>query len=93
MQRRRDHVGLRGQQHAQRDRSRQLTFPQRNLQDDVVDQMRRRLRHTARATCAASPRCMQSKACPWELSSPGNAPSQEAFAPGCRTPGRRRSQS
>jgi len=93
MQRRRDHVGPRGQQHAQRDRSRQLTSPQRNLQDDVVDQMRRRLRHTAHATCAAGPRCVQSKACPWELGSPGNAASQEACAPGCRTPGRSRSQS
>ena len=43
LQRRRDQLGLRGQQHAQRDRQRQHPLPHRHMRDDVVDQVRRGL--------------------------------------------------
>ena len=40
-------LGLRGQQQAQRDRQRQHLLAYRNLRNDVVHQMRRRLRHAS----------------------------------------------
>jgi hypothetical protein len=49
LQHRRNEVGLRGQQHAQRDRQRQHPLPHRHVRDDAVDQVRRGLRHPARA--------------------------------------------
>jgi hypothetical protein len=49
LQHRRDQLGLRGQQHAQRDRQPKLTnshpLAHRHVRDDVVHQVRRRLRH------------------------------------------------
>jgi hypothetical protein len=45
LQHRRDQLGLRGQQHAQRDRQGQHPLPHRNVRDDMVDQVRRGLRH------------------------------------------------
>ena len=49
LQHRRDQLGLRGQQHAQRDRQRQHPLPHRHLGDDVVHQVRCCLRHAPRA--------------------------------------------
>jgi hypothetical protein len=49
LQHRRDQLGLRGQQHAQRDRQRQHPLPHRHMRDDVVYKMRCRLRHPPRA--------------------------------------------
>ena len=43
LQHRRDQLGLRGQQHAQRDRQRQHPLPHRHVGDDVVHQVRCRL--------------------------------------------------
>ncbi len=45
----RHQLGLRGQQQAQRDRQRQHPLPNRHMGDDVVHQMRRRLRHASGA--------------------------------------------
>jgi hypothetical protein len=44
----RDQLGLRGQQHAQRDRQGQHPLPHRHVRHDVVHQMRRRLRYAPR---------------------------------------------
>jgi hypothetical protein len=49
LQHRRDQFGLRGQQHTQRDRHRQHPLPHRNVRDDLIHQMRRRLGHAPRA--------------------------------------------
>jgi hypothetical protein len=49
LQHRRDQLRLCGQQHAQRDRQRQHPLPHRHVGDDVVDQVRRGLRHAPRA--------------------------------------------
>jgi hypothetical protein len=43
LQHRRDQLGLRGQQHAQRDRQRQDPLAHRHVRDDVVHQVRCRL--------------------------------------------------
>jgi hypothetical protein len=40
LQYRRDQLGLRGQQHAQRDRQRQHPLPYRHVRNHVVDQVR-----------------------------------------------------
>jgi hypothetical protein len=45
LQHRPDQLGLRGQQHAQRDRQRQHPLPHRHVRDDVVHQVRHGLRH------------------------------------------------
>ena len=55
LQHRRDQLGLRGQQQAQRDRQRQHPLPHRHVRDDVVDQVRRGLRHAPRAARRAEP--------------------------------------
>jgi len=49
LQHRRDPLGLRGQQHAQRDRQRQHPLPHRYVRNDMVHQVRCRLRHPPRA--------------------------------------------
>jgi hypothetical protein len=51
----RDELRLRGQQHPQRDRERQHPLPHWHVRDDVVDQMRRRLRHAPGAARGAEP--------------------------------------
>jgi hypothetical protein len=52
-QHRRDQFGMRGQQQPQRDWQRQHPLPHWHLQDDVIHQVRRRLRHAPRtARCA-----------------------------------------
>jgi hypothetical protein len=43
LQHRRDQFGLRGQQHAQRDRQGQHPLPHRNLRDDLIHPVRLRL--------------------------------------------------
>lgn len=48
LQHRRDPLGLRGEQHAQRNRQRQHPRPHRHLGDDMVHQARRGLRHPRR---------------------------------------------
>jgi hypothetical protein len=48
LQHRCDQLGLCGQQHAQRDRQRQYPLAHRHVWDDVVDQVRSRLRHPPR---------------------------------------------
>ena len=48
-------LGLRGQQHAQRDRQRQHPLPHRHMWDDVVDQAPRGLRHPARTARGTEP--------------------------------------
>ncbi len=55
LQHRGDEFGLRGQQQAQRDRQRQDPLAHRHVRDDVIDQVRRGLRHPARATRRAEP--------------------------------------
>ncbi|MBI3155434.1 MAG: hypothetical protein HYZ20_08490 [Burkholderiales bacterium] len=49
LQHRRDQFRLRGQQQAQRDRQRQHPLPHRHMRYDVVDEVRRGLRHAPRA--------------------------------------------
>ena len=48
LQHRRHQQRLRGQQQAQRDRQRQHPLTHRHMRDDVVEQVRRSLRHPAR---------------------------------------------
>jgi hypothetical protein len=48
LQHRRDPLGLRGQQHAQRNRQRQHPLPHRHVRNDVVHQVRRSPRHAPR---------------------------------------------
>lgn len=55
MQHRRDHLGLRGEQHVLRDRQRQHALPHRHVRNEVVDQVRCGLRHTPRAARRAEP--------------------------------------
>ena len=55
LQHRGDQLGLRGQQQAQRDRQRQHPLPHRHVWDDVVDKVRRSLRHPARAARETEP--------------------------------------
>jgi hypothetical protein len=55
LQHRRDQLGLPGQQHAQRDRQRQHPLPYRHVGDDVIDQVRRGLRHAPRAARRTEP--------------------------------------
>ncbi|MFN7433221.1 MAG: LytR/AlgR family response regulator transcription factor [Betaproteobacteria bacterium] len=49
LQHQRDPLGLRGQQHAQRDRQGQHPLPHGYVRDDVVHQVRRGLRHAPRS--------------------------------------------
>jgi hypothetical protein len=49
LQHHRDQLGLRGQQHSQRDRQGQHPLAHRHSWNDVVDQMRRGLGHAPRA--------------------------------------------
>ena len=49
LQHRGDQLGLGGQQQAQRDRQRQHPLPHRHMRHDVVDEVRRGLRHAPRA--------------------------------------------
>jgi hypothetical protein len=48
LQHQRDQLGLRGQQEVQRDRQRQDPLSHRHVRDDMVDQVRRDLRHSPR---------------------------------------------
>jgi hypothetical protein len=50
---RRDQLGLRGQQHAQRNRQRQDPLAHRHVRDDTGHQVRCRLRHPPRAARGA----------------------------------------
>ena len=56
LQHRRDQLGLRGQQHAQRNRQRQQALAHRHVGDDVVHQVRCRLRHAPRTASGQKPR-------------------------------------
>jgi hypothetical protein len=55
LQHRRDELRLRGQQHAQRDRQGQHPLHHRDVRDDVIDQVRRCLRHALGAARRAEP--------------------------------------
>jgi hypothetical protein len=59
LQHRRDRLGLRGQQHAQRDRQRQHPLPHRHARSDVVNQVRRGLQDVPRAHEGQNPRRLQ----------------------------------
>jgi hypothetical protein len=55
LQHRRDQLRLRGQQHAQQDRQRQYPLPHGHMRDDVIHQVRCRLRHPARTARGSEP--------------------------------------
>jgi hypothetical protein len=79
-QHRRDQAGLRGQQQPQRDRQRQHPLPYRHERDDVIDPMRRRLRHAPRTARRADPAPLATERLQRVVAAPAAAQSHPARA-------------